>query len=96
VTGRRIAIVLLAAAAWLASVCAVYQPCVGEPLGSAMPSLGAVEISQIDAQARMLCTRHHDTSQPITLPDGALTCAPWPRTGAPSASDQVQPERHSL
>jgi hypothetical protein len=97
VIGRRIAIVLLAAAAWLASICAVYQPCLSAPLGrTAMPSLGAVEISQIEAQARALCARHYDTSHPIVLPDGALTCAPRRRAGEQSPNDHARPERHSL
>jgi hypothetical protein len=71
---RRIATGLLAIAAWSASIYAVHTPAAATCRATALPALGAIELAQLNDQARALCKRR-PAGTVITLPDGVLTCA---------------------
>jgi hypothetical protein len=74
VSAGRIALALLAIVAWSASIYAVHGQAAAMCPAGALPALGAIELAQLDDQARTLCKRR-PAGTVITLPDGVLTCA---------------------
>jgi hypothetical protein len=74
VKAARVALVLLAAAAWATSIYAAHPSARASCRSGALPALGVIELAQIESQARALCKRHA-AGDVIILPDGELRCS---------------------